>query len=191
MDDRRIEGLMELRHSRTHRRNDAQRKLDRGARLVYEGVEGLARYELGHHDELSTRFIAFNDSGRVGKPRAGALGFVELLIRRAHTKGKINALAHEGAERRPVRPFELHELRDGSRLTGNGGARAHARRRAQRTYHAIAIITRNSGEVSAEFVALSCAPRFGPRVAARWNVVRFDHGSIVPKEAALEYLRRR
>ena len=191
MDDRGIKGLMELRHSSTHRGNDAQRKLERGARLVYEGVESLARYELGHHDELSTRFIAFNDSGRVGKPRAGALGFVELLIRRAHTEGKIDALAHEGAERRSVRPFELHELRDGSRLTGNGGIRAHARRRAQRTHHAIAVFTRNSGEVSSEFVALSCAPRFGPRVAASWNVVRFDHGSIVPKEMALENLWRR
>ena len=128
MDDRGIKSLMELRHSRTHRRNHAQRKLERGACIVYEGVESLARYELRHHDELSTRFIAFNDSGHVGKPRTGALGFVELLVRRAHTEGKIDALAHEGAERRPVRPFELHELRDGSRLTGDRGICATAAR---------------------------------------------------------------
>ena len=191
MDDRGIKGPMELRHRRTHRRNHAQRKLERGACIVYEGVESLARYELGHHDELSTRFIAFNDSGHVGKPRTGALGFVELLIRRTHTEGKIDALAHEGTERRPVRPFELHEFRDGSHLASDGGTRAHSRRRTQRTYHAIAVFTRNSGEVSAEFVALSRAPRFGPRVAASWNVVRFDHGSIVPKEMALENLWRR
>lgn len=117
MYERRVEPGVQLRDGVAQLRHHGERDVLSRADAPHEPIERLA-LDIFHHDaQVLARAHAFDQPGDVTQVDACALGAPQALVRRAHPRRAVDALAHVRAELPARRALEVHDI---GRLEGRG-----------------------------------------------------------------------